>query len=208
MLNFQKATNWSQIWDQWELIEHSVRTNTSASQILVQRLNFRFKRLQMETPLSAPDYWLECTKSTFKCHFSHVGGLIYKKCAFKNSSSVCLLWPFWNSSSPWEGLPRPSDCLLIRPLSTNIKTAVLPSQHNILLTAQSTNKAAGNYVNHMKMTDRVQHWQTCAHLIVSGMRDTNERYGVLRQWQMLYPKTTPLLQWTVPKPFVSESDRT
>ena len=42
MLNFQKATNWSKIWGQWELIEHSVGTNTSASQILVQRLNFRF----------------------------------------------------------------------------------------------------------------------------------------------------------------------
>ena len=27
------------------------------------------------------------------------------------------------------------------------------------------------------MTDYVQHWQTCAHLIVSGMMNTNEGYG-------------------------------
>ena len=62
-LNFQKATNWRgveplhQIWAQWELIE---------CEISVQRLNFRFKRLQMEMPLSVPEYWLEWTKDYFK----------------------------------------------------------------------------------------------------------------------------------------------
>ena len=120
MLNFQKATNWSQIWGQWELIEHSVRTNTSASKILVQRLNFRFKRSQMEIPLSlkvsAPEYWSEWIKSNFRYHFSHVGGLIHKKCAFKQSSSVCHSWPFENSSSLWEGSPRPSQYLSIQPM--------------------------------------------------------------------------------------------
>ena len=37
-------------------------------------------------------------------------------------------------------------------ISTNIQTAVLPSQHNILLTVQSTK--AGNYVDDMRNDDQ------------------------------------------------------
>ena len=37
-------------------------------------------------------------------------------------------------------------------INTNIQTAVLPSQHNILLTAQSTK--AGNYVDDMRNDDQ------------------------------------------------------
>ena len=35
--------------------------------------------LQMEMPLSAPEYWLEWTKNYFRCQFTHVGELIHKE---------------------------------------------------------------------------------------------------------------------------------
>ena len=43
-------------------------------------LKLRFDRLELEMPLSAPDYWLEWTKNYFRCQFTHVGELIIKKC--------------------------------------------------------------------------------------------------------------------------------
>ena len=114
-------------WGQWELVKYSVQTNESAFLDFGAGLKLRFKRLQMEMPLSAPENWLEWTKTYFRCQIYSSGRANSPK---KDKPKSTSLWfvAFWKFSiALGEVTTAVSVFVKSTNITTNIKTAALSS---------------------------------------------------------------------------------
>ena len=75
-------------------------------------------------PLSAPEYWLEWTKNYFRCQFTYMGGLFFKKIAPESTPLwIVAFWKF--NRALWGLFTAVSVFVNSTNITTNIETAAL-----------------------------------------------------------------------------------